>query len=215
MFNPYKDKLDMVYKGTTTVGTMCKEGVVLATDTRVTMGFYVAHKRGKKMYPLDRHIAMTIAGTVADAQNVVDILKANAALFRLSRGHPMAVGAATRLAANMLFANRYYPLGLQAIIAGVDLAGPHIFSLDPFGSITEEKKFFSTGSGSPVALGVLEDGYRDDMTTSQAISLVVRAIQGAMKRDVATGESFDVAVITSSGYRELSESEKSQILTGA
>ena len=87
--------------------------------------------------------------------------------------------------------------------------------MDALGAYDEERKFFSTGSGSPVALGVLEDGYRDDMTTSQAISLVVRAIQGAMKRDVATGESFDVAVITSSGYRELSESEKSQILTGA
>jgi len=208
MFNPYRYKQDLVYKGTTTVGIIFKDGVVLGTDTRVTMGFFVAHKRGKKIYQLDDHLAMTIAGVVADAQNVVNILKANVSLFKLANKRPIPVNAATRLTANLLFYNRYLPLALQAIVAGVDMTGPHIFSLDPFGSITEEKTFFATGSGSPIALGILEDGYEEALTVDQALTLVVKAVNAAMKRDAASGDSFDVAMITKDGYKELGEEEK-------
>ena len=64
-----------VYHGTTTVGLVCSDGVVLATDTRVTAGGFIAHKRGKKLLNIDDNIAMTISGGVADAQNVVDTLR--------------------------------------------------------------------------------------------------------------------------------------------
>ena len=212
MFEPYKPKQEIALKGTTTVGVVCQDGVTLATDTRVTMGFFIAHKQGKKVYQIDDHLAMTIAGVVADAQNVVEILKANAALFKLNNRRPMPVAAASRLTANMLFSNRYLPLGLQAIIAGVDTEGPSIYSLDPFGSITEEKAFYSTGSGSPIALGILENGYKKGITVEEALSLVVRAVKAAMKRDVASGDSFDVAVITKEGYRELNEDDKTRYL---
>jgi len=212
LFEPYKPKQEIALKGTTTVGVVCQDGVTLATDTRVTMGFFVAHKQGKKVYQIDDHLAMTIAGVVADAQNVVEILKANAALFKLNNRRPMPVAAASRLTANMLFSNRYLPLGLQAIIAGVDTEGPSIYSLDPFGSITEEKAFYSTGSGSPIALGILENGYKEGITVEEALSLVVRAVKAAMKRDIASGDSFDVAVITKEGYRELNEEEKTKYL---
>ncbi|MFQ6076109.1 MAG: proteasome subunit beta, partial [Candidatus Bathyarchaeia archaeon] len=94
--------LDIALKGTTTIGIVCRDGVVLATDTRVMMGLFVAHKRGKKIFSIDNHLAMTIAGVVAHAQNVVGVLKANAHLFRLRNRRPMPVGAVARLAANLL-----------------------------------------------------------------------------------------------------------------
>jgi proteasome beta subunit len=92
----------------------------------------------------------------------------------------------------------------------VDSEGPHIFSLDPFGSLTEEKKFFATGSGSPVAFGILEDGYKDGMSVGEAVPLMVRAVKAAMRRDAASGDSFDVAIIDDKGFRELSEEEKAK-----
>jgi proteasome beta subunit len=123
--NPeYKKIEDLVLKGTTTIGVICKDGAVLATDTRVTMGYFVAHRHGKKVYPIDDHMAMTIAGVVADAQNVVEILQANARLFFLANNRRMPVSAAARLAANILFNSRGAPLILQALIAGVDDDGP-------------------------------------------------------------------------------------------
>jgi proteasome beta subunit len=205
--NDGNTKLDeMVLKGTTTTGIVCTEGVVMATDTRVVMGYTVAHKHGKKIYPIADHIAMTIAGVVADAQNVVEILQANAKLFQLDKGRKLPVSAAARLAANILFSSRGY-LMLQALVGGVDDSGSHIFSIDPYGSITEET-CVATGSGSPVAYGVLEDGYKNNLSIDEGISLLSRAVASAMKRDAGSGDSYDVAVITSTGYRELTAQEK-------
>ena len=203
----------LTLKGTTTIGVVCKDGVILASDTRVTMGFYVAHKHGKKIYKIDEHLAMTIAGNVADAQRAVDILTANAQLYRLEVGRPLPVNSAARLIANLLFSARYAPLVTQVLIGGVDDTGPHVFSLDPFGSLTEEQ-CVATGSGSPIAYGVLEDKYREDLPVKDVLPVIVRAVDSAMKRDAASGDSFNVAVIDGSGYRELTDEEKKQLLAG-
>ncbi len=205
------DKL--VLKGTTTIGIVCKNGVVLASDTRVTMGSYVAHKRGKKIYRIADHLAMTISGSVADAQRTVDVLTANAQLYKLNIGRPMPISSAARLIANLLFSSRYAPLIAQVLIGGVDDTGPHVFSLDPFGSLTEEK-CVATGSGSPIAYGVLEDKFKEDMSAEQILPVIVKAVGSAMKRDAASGDSFNIAVIDEKGYRELTEGEKKELLAG-
>jgi proteasome beta subunit len=198
-------------KGTTTIGVASKDGVVLATDTRATMGFFVAHKRAKKIYQIDDHIAMTIAGSVGDAQSVVETLKVNVQLYKYENGKPMPIRAAARLVANILFSSRFMPLLLQAVVGGVDSLGTHVFSLDPLGSLMEEK-YVSTGSGSPIAYGVLEADLKEDTSVEEALPVVVRAINSAMKRDSASGDSFDVALITQEGFRELTEEEKKTIL---
>jgi proteasome beta subunit len=201
----------LAFKGTTTIGVVCKDGVILASDTRVTMGMYVAHKRGKKIYQIDDHLAMTIAGAVADAQRVVDILGANARLYKLNMDRPMPISSAARLIANLLFSARYAPLLTQALIGGVDATGPHVYSIDPFGSLTEEK-CVSTGSGSPVAYGVLEDRFKEGMKVKDVLPIVVKAVSSAMKRNAGTGDSFNVSVINEKGYGELTEEEKKQLL---
>lgn len=203
----------LALKGTTTIGVVCKDGVILASDTRVTLGTFVAHKRGKKVYKIDEHLAMTISGNVADAQRTVDILKANAQLYKLNTGRPMPVNSAARLIANLLFSARLAPMIAQVLVGGVDSTGPHVFSLDPFGSLTEEK-CVATGSGSPIAYGVLEDKYKEDRTIKDLLSVVVRSVDSAMKRDSASGDSFDVSVIDEKGYRELSDEEKRSLLEG-
>ena len=201
----------LVLKGTTTIGVVCKDGVILASDTRVTMGFYVAHKFGKKVYKIDDHLGMTIAGTVADAQRVVDILTANAQLYKINLNRPMPVSAAARLVANLLFSARYMPLATQVLIGGLDDTGPHVYNLDPYGSLTEEKSV-STGSGSPIAYGILEDNYHEGMSITELLPIIVRAVNAAMKRDVASGDSYNITVIDKNGYRELSENEKKALL---
>jgi proteasome beta subunit len=202
----------LVLKGTTTIGVVCKDGVILASDTRVTMGFYVAHKHGKKIYKIDDHLGMTISGSVADAQRTVDILTANAQLYKVNMGRPLPVSSAARLIANLLFSARYVPFLAQVLISGVDDTGPHVFSLDPFGSLTEEK-CVATGSGSPIAYGVLEDKYRENMSVEELLPIIIKAVDSAMKRDAASGDSFNVAIIDERGYRELTGEEKKQLLT--
>lgn len=202
-----------ILKGTTTVGVVCKDGVILGTDTRATMGNFVASKHAKKVYQITDNLAMTIAGGVAVAQRVVEILKVNASLYDLEKNRRMPVSSAARLVQNILFSNRSAgaPLPLQAIIGGYDETGPHVYNLDPYGSLLEET-MVSTGSGSPYAYGVLEAQFKEDSTVDEMLSVVVRAVDSAMKRDVASGDSFDVAIINDAGFRELSQEEKKSIL---
>ena len=196
---------------TTTIGVVCRDGVLMTTDTRATMGSFVAHKHAKKVYMIDHHLGMTIAGTVGDAQAIVEMLKANSALYRLDMNRPIPVQSAARMVSNILFQARYYPLSVQALIGGMDDTGGHIFALDPLGSMMEER-YVSTGSGSPVAYGVLESEWHDDLNVKDSTPVLVRAISSAMKRDSASGDSFDVVTITKDGYRELTEDEKKHII---
>jgi len=206
------DTIDkLVLKGTTTIGVVCKDGVILASDTRVTMGFYVASKQGKKIYKIDDHLAMTIAGSLADAQRIVDVLTANAQLYKLNMGRPMPINSAARYVANILFSARYVPLQTEALIGGMDDSGPHVFRLDPFGTVTEEK-CVSTGSGSPVAYGVLEDKYKEGVSTKELLPVIAKAVDAAMKRNAGTGDSFNIAVIDQKGYRELTDEAKKKLL---
>jgi proteasome beta subunit len=202
-----------ILKGTTTVGVVCKDGVILGTDTRATMGNFVASKHAKKVYQITDNLAMTIAGGVAVAQRVVEILKVNASLYDLEKNRRMPVSSAARLVQSILFSNRSAGvlLPLQAIIGGYDETGPHVYNLDPYGSLMEEI-MVSTGSGSPYAYGVLEAQFKEDSTIDEMLSVVVRAVDSAMKRDVASGDSFDVAVINDEGFRELTPEEKKSIL---
>jgi proteasome beta subunit len=173
------------------------------------MGYYVAHKQGKKVYKIDEHIGMTIAGSVADAQKVKDIITANAQLYRINLNRPMPISSAARMTSNLLFSAR--GLMAQILVGGVDDTGAHLYNLDPLGSLVEEK-VTSTGSGSPLAIGVLEDKFKEGMSVEQALPIVARAVNAAMKRDVASGNNYNIIVIDTKGYRELTDAQKKAYL---
>ena len=203
---------DKALWGTTTVDMECKDGVVMATDTRVVGGyFFVAHKHGKKVHKIDDHLAMTISGGVADAQAIVDFLRVQARLHRMNRSYPLSVRSATSLVSNVLVNNRMSPLQVQLILAGLDSYGPSVYQVDPFGGVTRER-FVSTGSGSPVALGYLESATKGTLTVDKALPLSIQAINVAMKRNTATGNDFDVSTVTKKGYVEMSAESKEAYL---
>ena len=190
-----------IVTGTTTVGVICDDGVVLATESQATMGYLVASHRAPKIHKITDHIAMTISGSVADAQQIIRIIKANVNLRRLELGRELSVRAVSQLTAILLFQNRLFPYITMLIVGGVDEEGPHIFTLDPLGSLLEEDKFAATGSGSVIAYGVLEDGYREKMSIEEAIELAKRAVKAARRRDIASGGKIQVAVITKDGIK--------------
>jgi proteasome beta subunit len=200
------------FRGTTTVAFKCVDGIVMATDTRATVlpGF-IAHKKVKKVYGVTRNVGMTIAGVPAEAINLLDILRANAMLYQIQRKRIVPVKVVANLASIILFSQRLYPYEVQVIIGGYDDEGYHLYSLDPFGSAIEDD-MIATGSGSPVAYGVLESGYSNGMSIDEGLVLAVKAINAAIKRNVYTGDDFDVATITmEKGYVELTDEEKKKI----
>ncbi|MBN2110907.1 MAG: archaeal proteasome endopeptidase complex subunit beta [Methanosarcinaceae archaeon] len=198
---------DKYLKGTTTVGIVCNDGVVLATEQRATMGNLIASKTAKKIYQIDDFAAMTTAGSVGDAQQIVRIISVESKLYRMRRKEPMTIKGITTLLSNLLGGQRYYPLMVQLLIGGYDKNGPALYSLDALGGNIEEKDAVSTGSGSPIAYGVLEDRYRENMSTEEGVELAVRALHNAMKRDSASGNGIDVVVIGKETYRKLEPGE--------
>lgn len=193
-------------EGTTTVGIACRDGVVFATDSRATMGYLVASKKARKVYKITDTIGVTTAGGVADTQNLVNTLQAEAAYYLMREGVPMGVRASARLAANILHAYVLYPYIANLLVGGTDASGPKLFFLDLDGTLTEET-MIATGSGSPVAYGVLETEFREGMSIEEASPIAIKAVRTAMKRDIATGNEIMVAMITKRGYRELSSEE--------
>ena len=211
--NRYEEYIaEHIKKGTTTCALTCKDGVVLAADTRASAGFFIADKHVMKIQKIDRHIGMTMAGGVADAQNLVDIMRYNANIYRLTDKDPIPIKSAARLCSNVLFNQRYYPFFVQIILAGVDKTKEEgqIYNIDLFGSMTSEK-FISTGSGSPVAYGYLETEFKENLTVNDAYKLAIQAIAGAIRRNSGTGDGINVVIIDKDGYRELSKEMKKAV----
>jgi len=207
----YSDYIvEQIKKGTTTCALICKDGVVLAADTRASAGFFIADRHVMKIQKVDRHMGMTIAGGVADAQNLVDIMRYNANIYRLTNRELMPIKSAARLCSNVLFNQRYYPYYVQIILAGFDNVGGQIYNIDLFGSITTEK-FISTGSGSPVAYGYLESEFKEDLSVNEAYKIAIQAIAAAIRRNAGTGDNINAVIIDKEGYRELSREKKESV----
>lgn len=205
------EKVKEHMKGTTTVGLACKDGVVLVTDKRATMGSLIAHKIVQKSFMIDKHIGATVAGAVSDAQTLMRWMQAEAKLYRMRKGEEISTEAAATLMANILFSQRYFPMIVQAIVGGVDKKGSRMFSIDPIGSAIEDK-VIATGSGSPVAYGVLEDSFKEDMSVEAGTKIGIRALKSALERDAMTGNGIDVVKITKEGFERLPEEEVNKIV---
>ena len=210
--NRYPDYIaDQIKKGTTTCALTCTDGVVLAADTRASAGLFIADRHVMKIQRVDRHLAMTIAGGVADAQNLVDTMRYNANIYRFQSKELMPIKSASRLCSNILFNQRYFPYYVQIIMAGyTSEEGGQINNIDLFGSMTSEK-FISTGSGSPVAYGYLESEYKEGMSVNEAYKVAMQAIAAAIRRNAGTGDNINVVIIDKNGYRELSKEQKAQV----
>src|SRR5919107_1331148 len=211
--NRYSEYIaNQIKKGTTTCALSCSDGVVLAADTRASAGMFIADRRVMKIQKVDNHLGMTIAGGVADAQNLVDTMRYNANLYRISNKRIIPVGSAASLCSNILFNQRYFPYYVQLIMAGFDYREKtgKIYNIDLFGSITTEK-FISTGSGSPVAYGYLESEYKDGIGVDEAYKIAIQSIAAAIRRNAGTGDGINAVIINHNGYKELTKEEKDNV----
>jgi proteasome beta subunit len=198
--------IDKVKTGTTTVGITCKEGVVMGTEHRATMGHLIAHKTTQKLYKIDENMALAVAGLVGDAQLLQRILAAEVELYKLKRDLPMSILSASTLMANILSGRRYFPYWVQLILGGVDNAGSWVYSLDAAGGSIPDK-FVTAGSGSVFVYGVLEDHYKETINLNDATDLAIRGITAAMKRDSASGDGIELCQITKKGYKDIPDAE--------
>jgi len=187
--------------GATTIGVVFKDGVILASEKRVSYGYLVVSKSGKKVFKITDRIGAACAGLVSDMQVLTKEVEAYANLYTLDVSRPITVRAAAKLMSNILFNRRMAPLITQTIIGGTDEEGPSVYVLDVLGSVIPDK-YAVVGSGTEIAVGVLEESYKDDMTMEEAKDLVTRAIKSAISRDIMSGNGIDLLIITKDETRE-------------
>ncbi len=187
--------------GATTVGAVFADGVILASEKRVTYGYFIMSKGGKKVFKVTESIGVACAGLIGDMQILAKEMNAQANLYSMDVGRPISVRSAAKLMANVLFNRRYAPLFTQTIVGGLDDDGPSLFVLDVLGSLIPDK-YAVVGSGTEIAMGVLEEGYKETMTAEEAKELVMRSIKSAVSRDSMSGDGIDFLIITKEGITE-------------
>jgi proteasome beta subunit len=187
--------------GATTVGIVCKDGVILASERRVNYGYFIMSKSGKKVFKIADTVGAACAGIIADMQILVREVAAHLNIYSYEREQSVTVRTAAKLMGSLLFERRYFPYLAQTIVGGADETGNKLYVLDPLGSVIEDK-FTSVGSGSEIAMGLLESEFKEGISLDDGRALARKAIKAASARDIASGEGIDMLIITSTGLKE-------------
>ncbi|MEM2006432.1 MAG: archaeal proteasome endopeptidase complex subunit beta [Sulfolobales archaeon] len=185
---------DRLGTGATAVGLKLRDAVVLAAEKRVSYGGFVVSKVGKKVYLLADRFGMALAGLFADIQTISRWLAVEIRSYEIQLGYPISVKGAAKLLSTLLYQYKYYPFLSEIIFGGIDETGPHLFVMDPLGSLIEDS-YAAIGTGAPIAIGIIEGGYREDLEVSEAEKLVFNAVRAAISRDAVSGDGVDVAVV--------------------
>jgi len=197
--------------GTTTLGLVCKDGLVLAADKRATSGYLIAWKKFDKIISVTDNIAVTVAGTVSDVQLLTKYLKAELKLKDIRTGRETNVKEAANLLANFVYSNirklSLIPGISHFIVGGKDSSGFHLYDLSTDGSIVEVDDYISSGSGSVMVFGVLETLYKKGLSIDEGVKLAAKSINAAVQRDIASGNGIDIITITKDGVKKVFSKE--------
>jgi len=195
---------NIIKSSTTTVGIMVKDGVVIGTESQATAGYTVATKEAQKLFKINNFTAATISGGVADCQYVVNQLKALSRLKEVEQEKvpdPQYIASTTR---NILFSGRSYFMCMMIVGGFSQKANKGIlYGVDLLGTLYEEERFISFGSGSPFSLGVLEADWKPNLTKPAGTKLIETAISSSRERDAASGFNLQICTIDKTGYKQI------------
>jgi proteasome beta subunit len=190
-----KSETSKLKTGTTTVGLVCKDAVIFGTDKRASMAYFVSSKTAEKLHKIQEHLYMTIAGTVADAQYLIDVLKAETSLYQYKEEKPIKVKSAGKILSNILYQNKMFPYQVGLLLGGVtEEEGPTLLDIGAYGSILPEK-FASVGSGQNFSYGVLEAKFKDNLSVAEGKEIIIKAVTSSIIRDMASGNGIDIAIV--------------------
>ncbi len=194
-------------KGTTTIGLMCRDGIVLAADKRATAGNLIVNKKTDKLYEISKSMVITMAGTVSDAQLLAKLVKAELQLKKMRTGKEATVKESANLLAGMVYSNirkmSLIPGISHFLLGGMDDSGYYLYDVFADGSLTLCDDYIASGSGSVMAYGVLETLYKKDLSVEEGVSLAIKSVNAALQRDSATGNGLNIVTITKKGTERI------------
>src|SRR5690349_24494417 len=189
--------------GATAVGISYDNGIVLASEKRVSFGNFVVNKQIKKTFSVTGQVGAACAGMVADMQVLVRQVEALSKIRKLETRRNVEPNSVAKLMSVIMFERRYFPLLTQVVVGGVTTGKPEIYTLDPLGSVLPDR-YAAVGTGAEMALGVLDAEYSDTLDEEKATALALRAIRSSIQRDSASGDGVDLLIINKDGKKELS-----------
>lgn len=188
--------------GATAVGITYDNGVLLASERRVSYGNFVVNKNTKKTFSVTDHVGAACAGMVADMDVLVRQVSALSKIRRLETRRDVQPNSVAKLMSVIMFERRYFPLLTQVIVGGITNQ-PEIYTLDPLGSVLPDR-YAAVGTGAEMALGVMDADFSDTLDEEKATALALRAIRSSIQRDSASGDGVDLLIINKDGKKELS-----------
>mmetsp|Transcript_72272 Transcript_72272/g.218634 ORF Transcript_72272/g.218634 Transcript_72272/m.218634 type:complete len:281 (+) Transcript_72272:75-917(+) len=189
-------------KGTTTLGFVFQHGIIIAVDSRASMGSYIGSQTVKKVIEINDFLLGTMAGGAADCSFWERHLTRLCRLHELRHKERISVAAASKLLANIFFQYRGQGLSCGTMVAGWDKKGPSLYYVDDQGD-RHKGKVFSVGSGSTYAYGVLDSGYKHELSVEEAVELGRRSIYHATHRDGASGGVVRVYHVHEKGWTKV------------
>ncbi|MCY0867950.1 MAG: proteasome subunit beta [Desulfurococcus sp.] len=184
----------------TVVGLKTSEGVVLASEKRLTYDGFILSRNARKIHMVTSRVGVGFAGLMGDVNFLVRLLKLEAKNYELQHGREIKARSLAKLLSVILYSYKLIPMLTEVVVGGYDNDTPSIYILDPVGSLIEEK-YAALGSGAQLALGYIEPRYKPDLTLSEAEELAVNAIKAVIERDVLSGDGVDIAIISREGYK--------------
>jgi proteasome beta subunit len=186
--------------GATAVGITFKDGVIVASEKRISYGTYIVSKTGKKVFKISDKVGAACAGLVGDMQILMREISSYVKIRELEIRKMLKPNSVAKLLSVIMFERRFAPFITQIVIGGVN-GEPKVYVLDPLGSVIPDK-YASVGSGAEIAIGIIEAEYNPDMSEEEAKKLAVKSIKSAVQRDAASGDGVDLMIITESGAKE-------------
>ena len=198
-------KNSILKTGTTILGIVCKDGIVMAADKQSTAGTIVMDKDSEKIKIINDYLAFAGTGMVADIQRSIKVAAAELRIKELRSKSRPSVKNGANLVASIIYNSIRQPAMLQfmvgSLVGGVNEDGSsELYSIDPAGGIKQINDYDANyGSGMPYVLGLLERQYKKNMSIDDGVKLAVEAIKSSTQRDVGSGKGIDVFTITKSG----------------
>ncbi|MGB9726035.1 MAG: proteasome subunit beta [Fervidicoccaceae archaeon] len=186
---------ESLYQGATVVGIKFQEGIVIAGERRMTYGSYIQSSNVKKVFLINERMGLGAAGMVGDLQNIIRLLKEQIRYYEGETKNRMKVRSAAKLLSNILYSLKIFPAMAEFIIGGIEDGVPVLAVLDPVGSVLEDD-FIAVGSGGSIAIGVIEELYKTNMSETEAVELAVKAVRQGIRRDALSGGDIDYIVVT-------------------
>jgi len=188
----------------TVVGLKFRDGVVMATDRRLSYGNIVLSRAARKIFVVDERAAVAFAGLYGDVSGLVRFLQADISAYKLIANAPVTIRSIAKRLSTLMYSYKWFPFFVETLVGGVEIDGtPKLYVLDPLGSILEED-YTAVGSGATIAFGFLENNYSSSMTVEEAEKIALSAVRTAIGRDIGSGDGIDVVTITRNGVKEKS-----------